>query len=176
MFYKIGRWSHWLQPRRPNIFSSFESFFLKAFRLPIHSSFYFITRHRWQCRRTIGTEQQLKIWRPYLMLLSLAASIYNLLILLQLFVPYLLQVPCWSSYAEPQRWNIQSAHHFIEIYGLLLAQPISLFSSCFDFFISTQHLSTLYMSMDLVFVFKWVKVLQDEHSIYSKSLRRTYRF
>ena len=35
--------------------------------------------------------------------------------------------------------------------------PFHDFRYVFDFFIDTQHLNTLYMSMDLVFVLKWVK-------------------
>ena len=34
----------------------------------------------------------------------------------------------------------------------------------------TQHLNCLYMSIDLVFVLKWVKILLDACSIYSISL------
>ena len=46
---------------------------------------------------------------------------------------------------------------FIEIYWSLVSLAHFITFTLLCFFISTQHLNTLYMMMDLVFVLKWVK-------------------
>ena len=61
-----------------------------------------------------------------------------------------------SQLALPREMEYIERTSFVEIYGLNIAQPISLLTN-FRFFKSTQHPNTLHVPMVLVVFFIWVK-------------------